>query len=208
MARDCIRAKEAVVESAHATNVVLELTCQRLRNTLNRKEEEKLQKKDKRTLFGDGKAHVVTDDDFIQALEEIDEREKEEERKKMKRKAERAKVKESKEAGRKAWEQAMEVWKREKEEWEVDCEKLREGGCRKKDLPKAPAKPRKAEILLAAVSRGGDDEGGNGGDSDDDGSGGRSDDPGDNDGYTSGRDAASGGNDGGDDGDDGGNSSE
>jgi len=29
LARDCLRAREAVIESAHATNVILELTCQR-----------------------------------------------------------------------------------------------------------------------------------------------------------------------------------
>jgi hypothetical protein len=52
MVRDCLRAKEAVIESAHATNVVLELTCQRQRNILHRKDEEKLQKKDKHQQHG------------------------------------------------------------------------------------------------------------------------------------------------------------
>lgn len=164
MARDCIRAREAVIESAHATNVVLELTCQRLRNTLNRREEEKAQKKDKRSLFSDGKAHVVTDDDFIRTLEEIEEREREEEEKKERRKVARARAKESKEFGRKAWERALEEWKEEKAAWNVECEGLREGGYRKKDLPRAPKMPRKADVLLAAASRkganGSDDESG------------------------------------------------
>jgi hypothetical protein len=164
MARDCIRAREAVIESAHATNVILELTCQRLRNTLNRRAEEKAQKKDKRSLFSDGKARVVTDDDFIQALEEIEERGKEEEEKKERRKVARARAKESKEFGRKAWEQALEEWKAGKAAWKIECERLREGGCRRKDLPRAPKMPRKVDVLLAAASReganGSDDEGG------------------------------------------------
>ena len=65
-----------MIKSAHVTNVILELTCQCQRTTLHGKESAKLEKKDKCTLFGDGKAHVVTDDDFIMALEDIDEREK------------------------------------------------------------------------------------------------------------------------------------
>ena len=165
MARDCLRAREAVIESAHATNVVLELTCQRQRNALHRKEEEKLQKKDKRTLFGDGKAHVVTDDDFILVLEEIEEREKDKELGKDRRKAARAKAKESKEVRQRAWEQALWDWKHEREEWEQECEMLRMDGCRRKDLPKAPRKPRKADVILAATSN---EDGVRDGDEDDD----------------------------------------
>ena len=165
MARDCLRARDAVIESAHATNVVLELTCQRQRNSLHRKEEEKLQKKDKRSLFSDGKAHVVTDDDFTLALEEIEEREKEKGEDKEKRKVVRAKAKEHKEVGKRAWEQALEIWKQEKAEWEQECERLKEGGHRRKDLPKAPKKPRKADVIHVAASNEGnigDDENGDG----------------------------------------------
>jgi hypothetical protein len=149
MARDCLRAKDAVIESAHATNVVLELTCQRQRTTLHQKEATKLEKKDKRTLFGDGKAHVVTDDDFILALEEIEERDKEKEEGKEKRKEARAKAKELKAAGKKAWERALEEWKEERKEWEEECQQLKESGYRRKELPKAPKKPRKADVVAA-----------------------------------------------------------
>jgi len=158
MARDCIRAREAVIESAHATNVVLELTCQRQRVALYRKETEKLQKKDKRSLFGDGKAHVVTDDDFIAALEEIEEIEKEREEDKERKKLARAKAKESKEAEKKAWERAVEEWKEEKEGWEEECERLVEKGYRKRDLPGAPKRPKKADVLAAMMDEGGKDE--------------------------------------------------
>ena len=158
MARDCIRAREAVVESAHATNVVLELTCQRQRVALYRKETEKLQKKDKRSLFGDGKAHVVTDDDFIAALEEIEEAEKERDKDKERRKLARAEAKESKEVGKKAWERAVEEWKKGREEWQEECERLKKEGCRKKDLPGAPKRPKKADVLAAMLDEGGEDE--------------------------------------------------
>ena len=79
LARDGLQAREAVIESAHTTNVILKLTCWCQRTALHQKESIKLEKKDKHTLFGDGKAHVVTNDDFIMALEEINEREKEKE---------------------------------------------------------------------------------------------------------------------------------
>lgn len=98
----------------------------------------KLEKQDKHTLFGDGKAHVVTDDDFILALEEIDKKEKEREEGKEKRKEAHAKAKASKLAEKEVWEQALEEWRLVKEEWEKDCVELRKGGHLKKDLPKAP----------------------------------------------------------------------
>jgi hypothetical protein len=156
-ARDCIRAREAVIEGTHATNIILELTCQRQRTTLHRKEAAKLEKRDKRTLFGDGKAHVVTDEDFILALEEIEEMEKEREEGVERWKEARAKAKESKVAEKKAWEKALEDWKLEREEWEEECALLRGAGCRKKDLPKAPKRSKKVDVLAAL---GEDDEGG------------------------------------------------
>ena len=147
MARDCLWAREAVIESAHATNVILELTCQRQQTTLHRKEAAKLEKKDKHTLFSDGKAHVVTDEDFILALEEIEEREKEREEGKEKRREARVKAKEYKMVEKKAWEQALEEWKLGRKAWEEVCAQLREAGCRRKDLPKAPKRPKKADVL-------------------------------------------------------------
>ena len=175
LARDCLRAREAVIESAHATNIILELTCQRQRATLHRKEEAKLEKRDKRTLSGDGKAHVVTDDDFIQVLEEIEEKAKEEEEGKERRKEARAKAKESKIAEKEAWERALEEWKSEKEVWEEECEQLKEDGCLKKDLPKAPKRPRKADVI-AALDEGSSEDSDPGSDEDeeaeDDGEGG------------------------------------
>ena len=164
MAQDCLHARDAVIENAHATDVVLELTCQRQRNSLHRKEEEKLQKKDKCSLFSDGKAHVVTDDDFTLALKQIEEQEKEREEDKEKRKVARTKAKESKEVGKKAWEQALERWKQVKVEWGQECERLKEGGHHQKDLPKAPKKPKKAEIIHATMSGKGIGGGENGGD--------------------------------------------
>ena len=71
---------------------------------MHQKNEEKLQKKDKCTLFNDGKVHVVTDEDFVLALEEIEERDKKKEEGKERRKVGCAIAKESKEVGKKAWE--------------------------------------------------------------------------------------------------------
>ena len=84
LVRDGLQARKAVIESAHTTNVILELTCQHQRTAQHQKESVKSEKKDKCMLFGDGKAHVVTNDNFIMALEEIDEREKEKEQGKEK----------------------------------------------------------------------------------------------------------------------------
>jgi len=113
-----------------------------------------MEKKDKRTLFGDGKAHVVTDDDFVLALEDIEKGEREREEGKEKRKEARAKAKESKMAEKKAWERALEEWKGEKKVWEEECLQLKEGGCRRKDLLKAPKRPKKADVVLAALDKG------------------------------------------------------
>jgi hypothetical protein len=123
---------------------------------LHRKEAAKLEKKDKHTLFGDGKAHVITDEDFILALEEIEEMEKEREEGVERWKEACAKVKESKVAEKQVWEKALEDWKLEREEWEEECTLLRGAGCRKKDLPKAPKRPKKVDVLAAL---GEDDEG-------------------------------------------------
>jgi hypothetical protein len=149
MACNCLHAKDAVIKSAHATNVVLELTCQRQQTTLHQKEATKLEKKDKHTLFGDGKVHVVTDDNFILALEEIEERDKEKEEGKEKQKEACAKVKELKAAGKKAWEQALEEWKEERKVWEEEYQQLKESGYWRKDLPKVLKKPRKADVMVA-----------------------------------------------------------
>ena len=102
---------------------------QRQRTTLHGKESAKLEKKDKHTLFGDGKAHVVTDDDFIMALEEIDEKEKAKEEGKKKRKKARVKVKEFKMNEKKAWEEALEEWKLKRDTWDEMCVQLKEDGC-------------------------------------------------------------------------------
>lgn len=81
------------------------MTCQRQQSALYQRETEKLQKKDKRSLSSDGKAHVVTNDDFIAALNEIEERDKERDKEreedKERRKLARVEVKKSKDAGRK-----------------------------------------------------------------------------------------------------------
>lgn len=149
MARDCVRAREAVVESAHATNVILELTCQCQRAALYQKEAKKQEKVDKRTIFGDGKPRVVTDDDFIAVIEEIDQKSKEMEEEKEERKRTRAKAKESKAAEKVAWQEALERWSEERQTWVEERDRLKDAGYRAKDLPKAPKKPRKADVLLA-----------------------------------------------------------
>ena len=170
MAQDCIRAREAVIESAHATNIILELTCQRQQTTLNQKEVHRSEKKDKCALFGDGKAHVITNDDFVLALEEIEERDKVKEEGKEKRKLTCAKAKEFKEARRKAWERALGEWKEEREAWEEECGRLVEAGTQKKDLPKAPKRPLKADVLLVTMSSEGNEKSDvNGTDVDEDG---------------------------------------
>ncbi|KAF9651307.1 hypothetical protein BDM02DRAFT_3184567 [Thelephora ganbajun] len=152
MARDCICTREAIIKSAHATNVILELTCQHQQAAPHQKEAKEQEKIDKHTLFGDGKGHVVTDDDFVALLEEIKEK-KEKEVEKERRKLDHTKVKESKVAEKEAWEQALEKWKEEKELWE-EYSKLRRSGCWVKDLPNAPKRPRKAEVVAVACSEG------------------------------------------------------
>ena len=60
--------------------------------------------------------------------------------------------------GKRAWEQALEEWRDERVEWERECERLRQGGHWKKDLPKAPKKPQKADVILAGCSACGDSD--------------------------------------------------
>ena len=120
----------------------------------------KLEKKDKHTLFGDGKAHVVTDDNFIMALEEIDEREKVKEEGKKKWKKACVKAKEFKMNEKKAWEEALEEWKLKRDTWDEMCVQLKEDGCHWKDLLKAPKWPKKADVLVALGERDLEESGG------------------------------------------------
>ena len=81
--------------------------------------------------FGDGKVHVVTNDDFIMALEEIEEKEKEKEEGKERQKEACVKAKKSKMIKKKMWEEALEGWKLERERWDEMRMQLREDGCHK-----------------------------------------------------------------------------
>lgn len=150
-ARNQIKAREAVIEGANATIVVLDLTSQRFRAALAVKEKESAKEKNKAKIFVGGKGRVVTDAVFVEELEKAQKLKDVAAAEKEARSRARVQVAAEKEIGEARWKLALENWEKDKLLHENECKKMRSDGVLVKNLPKKPKRPLKKAVLAETM---------------------------------------------------------
>ncbi|KAJ7697931.1 hypothetical protein B0H16DRAFT_1349865 [Mycena metata] len=136
-----IRARDGIIESAHATIVVQNLHVEKQSQALHAKETKKKTKREKLPMAGRG--HHLTAQELIDAAERAKRQREEEEAAKAKRAGEREVAKEAKEKLQKEWEKIKEDHEKAVDAWKEECDQLLADGVLKRNLPKKPARARK-----------------------------------------------------------------
>ncbi|KAJ6524626.1 hypothetical protein DFH09DRAFT_937165 [Mycena vulgaris] len=141
LANQHIAARDGIIESSHATIVLQNIFVGKQNEALHAKENKKTTNRTKVTMNGFGRH--LTSPEFIEQTRLA----------KVAREAEAtAKIRKAKKrkAAKTAKEKLEEEWKQIKEDhelavaaWEEECQNLIGEGCRKKDLPKKPVRPKK-----------------------------------------------------------------
>lgn len=138
------RAQESVIEGANAQLVVQNMYCTKLNEALNTKEKEK--NDDRTCLFPDGKGRHLTDPEFIKERADLTWEREEQAAAKEQRKLARDAKKKRKEAFEKLWTAKKADYDELVEGWKEECERLKAGGSKKKDLPPKPKMPLKSTV--------------------------------------------------------------
>lgn len=143
-ARKHITARNSMIEANHVQMIIQDLHLQKLNKALQAKEKKK--KDDHTILFPGGHGRCLTEQAFINAIDQQAERIVQEEHGKRVRAEARAQKRVLREAIDNQWRAAMTEWEQEKSEVEKLQERLLAQGTLRKNLPKAPPRPKKAEI--------------------------------------------------------------
>ena len=151
----------AGLEGSHAQLVLQNLTLQKTHQAYNKEN----RSKNDRTLLFDGKAQVLSSDDFTAKVSNAAERREAE----ITRRAENAQRRQSR---KEIQAQLEEEWKQIKmahetaiEEWSAQCQNLKDQGIPKKNWPNEPTRPRKPKPPVfdqAAGDSGNEDDGAEG----------------------------------------------
>lgn len=155
-ARILVAAKNSIIEGAQAQLVIQNLHLKKQNETIHAKE---TAKEDERTkLFPGGRGRLLTGDEFHeeQVNAEKQKRAKEAEKKRKKAKQDQAKTKKQAIADR--WKEVQERHDANVAAWKTETDKLVLRGVVKKDLPKKPKRPLKAEIEAEVEREMGDDD--------------------------------------------------
>jgi len=153
MAHVKIRALESNLEGINSQLLIQHLHIKKLLSqsrALKKKRESA-----KAKMFVDGKGCHLTDENFIAALNEGEENKKAKEREKEGRKQVRANKRKGKEAIEKQWQKMVTKWSAECTLWEGNIEQLTKDGVPKKNHPKPPKKPTKAQAEAKLKEKGG-----------------------------------------------------
>ncbi|KAF8156974.1 hypothetical protein B0H34DRAFT_634206, partial [Crassisporium funariophilum] len=135
-----VHARDLIIEGAHAQLVVQNLHLGKTMQALNKRENKK---KNDRSLLFNGKAQVLSSDEFTaQVLAQTSRREEEA--------ATRKKNAEARVAKKSAQDTIENEWKRIKanhekdvEAWQLECQRLTDAGVLKRNWPKKPVRARK-----------------------------------------------------------------
>lgn len=143
-ARILIAAKDGIIEGAHAQLVIQNLHLNKQNETIHAKETAK--EDDRTKLFPGGRGRLLTGDEFHeeQVNAKQQKKAKEAEKKRKKTKQDQAKTKKQVKAER--WKEVQEQHDANVAAWKIEIETLVSQGTLKKDLPKKPKRPLKAEI--------------------------------------------------------------
>ena len=152
-----IRARDAMLEGSHAQLVVQDLTLQKMHQALFNREN---RTKNDRSLLFNGKAQVLSSDEFTTKIQVAHRRCKD----KALKRAENAQKRESRKQVQSQIEEEWKVIKAEHEkaveEHLAQCETLKNQGIPKKNWPKKPVQPLKPKVpaLLQMAEGSGNDE--------------------------------------------------
>lgn len=144
LAKQHVAARDIIIEGDRAQLVVQHLVLKKQNDALHVKETKKAS--DRTRLFADGKGRVLTADDFIEKVKDI-------QTKKITNdaaKEARLKARGNKRAARAAledeWKDMQKQHQIAVEAWQARCARLTEQGARKKDLPRKPMRPKKPTL--------------------------------------------------------------
>jgi hypothetical protein len=157
-----MRARDAMLEGSHAQLVLQNLTLQKTHQALFNKEN---QSKNDRTLLFDGKAQVLSSDDFTDKVSNATERREAEITRRVENAQRRQSRKEIQAQLEEEWKQIKTAHETAIEEWSAQCQNLKDQGVPKKNWPKKPTRPRKPKSPMsdqAAGDSGNEDNGAEG----------------------------------------------
>ncbi|TEB24267.1 hypothetical protein FA13DRAFT_1638841, partial [Coprinellus micaceus] len=150
-AQDHIKARNLIIEGAHAQLVVQDMNLH-AQNRVIEACEKKTKKSDRTILFPHGHGHCLTGDDFTASITAQATKAAEETAKKKKRIEERAQNRSKADLVNTRWKEVTDEWNRRKAEHAEECARLLAAGTRKSDLPKAPTRALKKDVV-AEVER-------------------------------------------------------
>ncbi|KAF8201226.1 hypothetical protein K438DRAFT_1582162 [Mycena galopus ATCC 62051] len=141
LANQHIVARDGIIESSHATIVLQNVFCERQSEALNAKEQKK--KTNRVTLSMGGLGRHLTAPEWIAKTEEAQRLRDAENVAKVQRAEDREAARMAKEALEERWKEMKAAHEKAVVTWEAECRDLRAEGCRPKDLPKKPVRPKK-----------------------------------------------------------------
>jgi hypothetical protein len=157
-----MRARDAMLEGSHAQLVLQNLTLQKTHQAFFNKEN---WSKNDRTLLFDGKAQVLSSDDFTDKVSNATERREAEITRRVENAQRRQSRKEIQAQLEEEWKQIKTAHETAIEEWSAQCQNLKDQGVPKKNWPKKPTRPRKPKSPMsdqAAGDSGNEDNGAEG----------------------------------------------
>lgn len=168
-AQQYIKARDLIIEGVHAQLIIQNLILNKQNEVIEARSKKK--KDDCTLLFPGGLGRCLTSDEFAALVDAQAAKAAQEEEDKRARAVLRAQKRSKKDLIDARWKEAMEEWKQVKDKHEDECQRLvNEQGVRKCDLPKAPARPLKRDIIAEfnEEEEEGDNGDGEGNDDDDD----------------------------------------
>ncbi|KAG6805822.1 hypothetical protein H0H92_013838 [Tricholoma furcatifolium] len=163
LARAHHHAQNMIVESSNAQLVIQNLHLVKLNGALNKKES---RKKNERALLFDGKAKVLTSDEFQAGLQALADKREAAEAQKAKNIESRALRKEALVRVEEEWRRIKEAHEAELQKWDEECQRLATEGVPKKEWPKKPVRARKPQLSTSGQEQ---EDGGNEPNDEDDG---------------------------------------
>lgn len=139
-----IEQQDKALRRQNAQLTVQNMHLRKLNGVLRAREKKKDSVRTK--LFVEGKGKVLTDEDFVQAIGEMEARKQAEKAAKEAREDITVAWKEAKEAAEVKWKAIQESHQDAIVAWEATCQELLAQGKPKKDLPKKPKRPLKPKV--------------------------------------------------------------
>jgi len=135
--------KDGIISGTQAQIIIQHLHLVKIKEMMLAKEGEKGDKEPSLRIVPDVQGQVLNSKGMEEELVRADERKRKKEEGKVARNEAQRQKKKQKADDDEKWKKKLEEWTLKKEKWARDVETLKERGSAKKDLPKAPRKPRR-----------------------------------------------------------------